>query len=231
MPFFVDDGQRLFVDTWPVKVQRAYLALVAGLSSVLDARLGEALALVVNVPGRYVPAEAFRTAIGRAVGQLRLVDFLERQRAAHPMLSGLVAVLGAAVRPLAHPAWAVLATLDFASAFAGFLPPDVAREYVLRQSATAALLEARAVPLAEAEGFLATLDTRHGAPEEACVRITSVFRAKGLEWDYVVLPRMVEGQFPHLRPPTEGPEDQAHPDRSRGQTTASRPSGGCSMWR
>lgn len=220
VPFFVDEGPRLFVDTWPVKVQRAYLALVAGLSSVLDARLGEALALVINVPGRYVPADAFRTAIGRAVGKLRLVDFLEQQRAGLPLIGGLVAVLGAAVRPLAHQAWAVLSTLDFASAFAGFLPPDVAREYVLRQSATAALLEARAVPLASVDAFLSTLDTRHGAEEAACVRITSVFRAKGLEWDHVIMPRLVEGQFPHLRPPTEGPEDEAHPDRSRGQTSA-----------
>ena len=222
LPFFVDDGQRLFVDTWPVRVQRAYLALVAGLDRALDAELEAALSLVVNVPGRYVPGEPFRVSTARAVARkARLVDFLEQQRVLYPHLGGLVAALGQAVRPTAHAAWTALdQSIDFSNAFRQFLPIGVAVEHGLRQAAFATLLQARATPLAEVEALVAGLDTRRGQPAAACLRITSIFKAKGLEWDHVILPRVVEGLLPSLRPLADEAGDRAHPERSQGQTAA-----------
>ncbi len=42
------------------------------------------------------------------------------------------------------------------------------------------------------------LDPTQGRPEEEQVRMTTVFRTKGLEYDYVVIPSCVEGYMPFL---------------------------------
>ncbi|MEZ4469829.1 MAG: ATP-dependent helicase [bacterium] len=219
LPFYCEDGQRLFVDTWPVKVQRGYLLLAARLGDALDDATTDALELVVNTPRRYVRADAFRAALarGKAYGT-RVVDLLDQQQALYPHVASLRATLGHAVRPLAHEAWDALARLDFLSCFQQFLPEDVAHEFALRQSAFADLLRVRQVPLSDVEAFCGALDTRRGQPDAACLRITSVFKAKGLEWAHVFLPRVVEGLFPTLHPPSAGAEDRAHPERSRGRT-------------
>lgn len=44
------------------------------------------------------------------------------------------------------------------------------------------------------------LDTKRGYPEQECIRVTTIFKAKGLEWDHVFLPDLTEGQLPDLRP-------------------------------
>jgi len=41
-------------------------------------------------------------------------------------------------------------------------------------------------------------DTTQGKPEEEQVRMTTVFRTKGLEYDYVVIPSCIEGYMPFL---------------------------------
>jgi superfamily I DNA/RNA helicase len=55
-------------------------------------------------------------------------------------------------------------------------------------------------PLHGARAFVEELDTRRGKPDDECVKITSVFKAKGLEWDHVLLPGMLERLHPDLRP-------------------------------
>jgi DNA helicase II / ATP-dependent DNA helicase PcrA len=42
------------------------------------------------------------------------------------------------------------------------------------------------------------LDTTQGAPEEHQIVMTSVFRTKGLEYDYVIIPNCIEGFMPCL---------------------------------
>ena len=56
-------------------------------------------------------------------------------------------------------------------------------------------------PLKPLEIFehLARLDTTQGKPEEELIIFTTIFRTKGLEYDYVVIPQCDENVLPYLR--------------------------------
>jgi len=47
--------------------------------------------------------------------------------------------------------------------------------------------------------LIARLDTTQGAPIEEQVVFTTIFRTKGLEFDYVLLPETNEGVMPYLK--------------------------------
>ncbi len=51
-------------------------------------------------------------------------------------------------------------------------------------------------PLGELEARLAEVDTTQGRAREECVRVTTIHRVKGLEWDYVFIPECDEGWMP-----------------------------------
>jgi DNA helicase-2/ATP-dependent DNA helicase PcrA len=50
--------------------------------------------------------------------------------------------------------------------------------------------------LGELEARLAEVDTTQGRAREDCVRVTTIHRVKGLEWDYVFIPECDEGWMP-----------------------------------
>jgi DNA helicase-2/ATP-dependent DNA helicase PcrA len=50
--------------------------------------------------------------------------------------------------------------------------------------------------LGELETRLAEVDTTQGRAREDCVRVTTIHRVKGLEWDYVFIPECDEGRMP-----------------------------------
>lgn len=56
----------------------------------------------------------------------------------------------------------------------------------------------RLTPLSLLE-LIAKLDTTQGAPEEEQVVFTTIFRTKGLEYDYVILPECNENALPYLK--------------------------------
>ncbi len=50
--------------------------------------------------------------------------------------------------------------------------------------------------LADLDARLASIDTTQGEPKERCIRVTTIHRVKGLEWDYVFIPECDEGWMP-----------------------------------
>lgn len=50
--------------------------------------------------------------------------------------------------------------------------------------------------LADLDTRLASVDTTQGRPATECVRVTTIHRVKGLEWDYVFIPECDEGWMP-----------------------------------
>jgi DNA helicase-2/ATP-dependent DNA helicase PcrA len=50
--------------------------------------------------------------------------------------------------------------------------------------------------LAELEAQLASVDPSQGEPKERCIRVTTIHRVKGLEWDFVFIPECDEGWMP-----------------------------------
>jgi len=56
-------------------------------------------------------------------------------------------------------------------------------------------------------GHLEELDTTQGKPEEELIVFTTIFRTKGLEFDYVVIPSCDENALPYLRGQANGVYD------------------------
>jgi hypothetical protein len=110
--------------------------------------------------------------------------------------------------------------VDFHSYFASFQSPRLAEASMAVLASFEALLRQASIPLDSVEQYLANLDTMRGLPEHECIRVTSVFRAKGLEWDHVILPEVIEGQLPNLRSSETLVEDTEHPERSQDRTEA-----------
>lgn len=58
------------------------------------------------------------------------------------------------------------------------------------------LLAGLGVAPADAESALAQIDPRFGRPADACVRVSTIHKAKGMQWRCVVLPALAEGLCP-----------------------------------
>ena len=52
------------------------------------------------------------------------------------------------------------------------------------------------IPIRVQAARLAAVDTTQGRARDECVRVTTIHRVKGLEWDYVFIPECDEGWMP-----------------------------------
>lgn len=231
VPFFVE-GERSLLDALPVRVLRAYLWLASRAREALDGDAVEALELVVDKPTRYVKKQAFGQVLQRSLAAgASVVQCLQDRFAfmaadvsasAADALGDLADVFNEAGRKVsaAEAAAVIRASVDLGAWLAEWLSEEKAAAGEAMLAAFVDLLAARAVPLAGVEAFARGYDTRQGQPEELCLRITSIFRAKGLEWDEVLLPELVEGACPCLRDDEAEVENSLHPERALARTEA-----------
>lgn len=231
VPFLVE-GERSLLEALPVRVLRAYLWLAWRGGEPIDGEAIEALEQVVDKPTRYVKKRAFSRVIHRALaGGAAVVDCLRDTYAfqasdvsaqAADRLFELADVLEEAggCASAAEAAGVIRREVDLVEWLAEWQSLERVEAGAAMLDAFVALLAERAVGLAEVEGFARDYDTRRGRPVGECLRITSVFRAKGLEWDEVVLPELVEGAMPHLRDDEPEVENVLFPDRALPRTDA-----------
>ncbi len=232
IPFFVA-GERSLLDTLPVRTLRHYLWLAHRVDAPLDGPAIEALEWVVDKPTRYVLKRGFSRVLHRSLaGGSTIGDCL---RATHGLMaSGLTERAAEALADLADvleeardagregSAGAASALIrrevDFEAWLTEWQPAEKVAAGLGMLAAFEQLLAARAVPLAEAEAFAREYDTRQGLPPDQCLRITSIFRAKGLEWQRVILPDVAEGTCPHVRDGDPEVENLLDPDRALPRT-------------
>ena len=227
VPFFVEGGSAW--DKSPaIKLALAYLDLIRGLDEPVDEALLQSAMSAINAPNRYVKRTVFEARLRRALlrgeslrdvlnqpwdmvrdGLARgavdrldeLEDMLRRLRCGQPR--GRLRHLAADRRQEPGAGEVLLQLLEELNLDEHFHDASSAgadEDSVELIRGLAALLLGAQTPLGGARRFVQELDTRRGKPDDECVRITSVFKAKGLEWDHVLLPGLLEHIHPDLRP-------------------------------
>ncbi len=233
IPFFVE-GERPLKTIYPVKLAARYLAVVARYESPVTRLVAEDLKHIVQRPSGFVSKVAFGNVVSTIERQRSTVEHLLGDRNLHES-SGVkrggldhLQKLGESLREAAtprsrpHTAGHALAVLldriDFRGFFAGYEGDSAVDDDVAIMHSVALLLKEAEVPLGAVDDFLDKLDPSQGRPDRECVRITSVFKAKGLEWDHVLLPDLIEGQCPDLRAAVDVCANKADPGRSMDPT-------------
>jgi DNA helicase-2/ATP-dependent DNA helicase PcrA len=74
--------------------------------------------------------------------------------------------------------------------------------------------------LADLETQLSQVDPSQGEPKEHCIRVTTIHRVKGLEWDYVFIPECDEGWMPLPGDEESGCFDKGTKDVTLGRSPA-----------
>ncbi len=235
IPFFVD-GESPLGNAYPVKVAIRYLEAALALDCRLDDEGRKTLEYVVQRPPRYVKKEDFHrvaeTAAVEGQTEAELLRDYERlfeagigDRACHNLqdlernLRGAVNEAGKelmAGKVLDH----LLNVIDFRRLFESFESTASVEDDLGMMRALAALLSEAEVPLACAKKYVESMNPRQGRPDSECIRFTTVFKAKGLEWDHVFLPDLIEGQCPDSRSEVNVCVNRIHPARAADATQA-----------
>ena len=231
VPFFVD-GERPFVSFFAVRCLRWYLALVHGLEKPLNDETRDALLEVIYRPKRYVNKLPFRNAVLEACRQKMTPGDLLRnlpdvsegiQPKAFPSVRQLANDLEQAWRAAGsdakspdsgHRAAArLLERIDFRAIFTEFQAEGRVEVNLQALGVFRDLLKRCKVPLSGVEQFARSFDTKLGREEGECIKITSIFKEKGREYDHVILPQLVEGQLPcHVTNDNQA-TDKLYPER------------------
>jgi DNA helicase-2/ATP-dependent DNA helicase PcrA len=208
-------GQKPFFERRENVVLFTYLKLAMQLHTDADADTKELFLSIANVPNRCLTKDMLRRYLFSAQPATldRLLDFLaydrmspatqrqqEKLQDLHNVLTKLHELIAGAPSVLAGDAlhW-LINRLDLASHYDSYYGKGESAEE--RKGAVAAISRFAAqtgknVP--EFLAFLPTLDTTRGKPEKECITMTTIFREKGREHDYVVIPNCVEGIMPFL---------------------------------
>ncbi len=234
IPFFVV-GERSLLGALPVRALRRYLWLADHVDAPIDSAAIDALEWIVDKPNRYVLKKGFSRVLHRALaGGATIGDLLRdgarlmasgiTQRAAEALddLADVLEEARGAARDAegraAEAAAVIRDAIDFEMWLGEWQTPEKVAAGAGMIDAFRALLAEKAVPLDAVDAFADGYDTRRGLPIERCLRITSIFRAKGLEWDRVILPDLSEGSCPHLRDDSPEVENILAPARALPRT-------------
>jgi DNA helicase-2/ATP-dependent DNA helicase PcrA len=210
-------GQAPFFERREIRVLLDYIKLAIEINHPVSKQAEEQLLFIANTPSRMLPREALRRAMEAARFQgattkqalMALVDSpetplirLQRERVIE--LATILERTGE--RVACEPgllagdllAWLVdsLGYLEHFDNYYGDGEDAFDRKHaVLNFIVYATGTRFRPLELVE---HIRELDTTQGAPEDQQIEMTTVFRVKGLEYDYVFIPQCVERYMPCL---------------------------------
>jgi len=202
-------GQAPFFERREIRTLLDYIRLSQVLHEKPTAQAERWLLAVANTPSRKLPREALSraTELGRLKKQTAEEALLSAplNGIQHERLEQLVGFLNSlADRLTTEPdllagellRWMV-ETLAYLDHFEDYYGKGEASQE--RQAAVVNFLiyaaTCRMKPL-EFIAHIAALDTTRGAPEDQLIVMTTIFRTKGLEFDWVILPQVEEGYMP-----------------------------------
>jgi len=202
VPMNTDDIDMLRKGRGP-ELALAYLALATSDAPVgFDAAWG-----VVYAPDRYIRKDAFRTQVNKLGGRglqavlrdARLARSLEQPHGAVTAMTELADLMlrMRRCRTAGDALDLLVRETDIDSQLAGRMRSESEQELALAAfQAVHVVLRGLEVAPSDAENALAVLDPRIGQPEDRCVWVSTIHKAKGKEWRSVLLPRLSEGLCP-----------------------------------
>jgi DNA helicase II / ATP-dependent DNA helicase PcrA len=230
VPFFVD-GQTPLVNHFAIRCLRWYLSLVRGLHEPVTEKARDHLLEVVNRPRRYVNKAPFRNAAHEAVGRLTVHDLLKDlprlsegiQANAFPNVRKMADDLAAAWQATGgdfrcprsghQAASSLIERIDFKAIFSEFQAGGRVDVNMGSLVVFSELLKNSATPLEDVDKFAATFDPTLKKPRDECIKVTTIFKEKGREYDHVILPQVVEGQLPSSVANENQATDKLYPER------------------
>jgi DNA helicase-2/ATP-dependent DNA helicase PcrA len=216
-------GQAPFLERNEIKNLLKYITVVQRLRLPVDEEIGKLLLDIVNIPNRMIPQTAISMAVSKAISRKASVcDLLsdltkpevhgkeisfcsQKQR---EKISELLEFLCRAEEILSGTppvqagdfiSWMV-ETLGYLGHFTNYFGP--AEESLDRQQTVKSFIMFASqcgMDIVTFTEFLKTLDPTCGVPLEQQILFTTVYRAKGLQFDMVIIPDCVEGYMPCLK--------------------------------
>lgn len=235
IPFQMDE-HAAFANDPSLSLMLAYIRAVRSVRTPIDETLAQNVLRLVNRPFRGVSRKGIESLLrdgartGLTLADICLDDDLHKMAGFHGgariELRGLGAVLLKAARrdnssTGAADAIRVLRTeIDFKEALAAHRSAASVAECLRAYEVLEDFARVAQCSLTELDARLACVDTTQGAPREQCIRVTTIHRVKGLEWDYVFIPECDEGWMPLPSDEESGCMDKRSKDSTLGRSPA-----------
>ena len=211
IPFAMDE-HAAFADDPALSLLLAYARAARTLRVPLDEELSRNAARILNRPFRGLSRKGLDLLLrdaqrdGLTLGDLCFEDDLHVMAGFHggarKELKALGNTLLKAHRRALDESGAAQAIrvlrgeIEFKDALSAHRSPASVQECLRAYEVLEDFARAARCPLTELESRLAAVDTTQGRAREDCVRVTTIHRVKGLEWDYVFIPECDEGWMP-----------------------------------
>lgn len=216
IPFYFE-GEANFLSANAIRLARDYLTVVAGLNLPLNETTRSAITSIINKPKRYVNTTPFRSAANEALGEsktiyeflsnlkenpmginincfphvFKLIDHLKQARLFAGSDNNASNSAGLALSKLVD-------LVDFKSNFYEFQTKDKAEGSVESINSFIKYLLDCNITLSGLNEFINNFDTMRGEDlKDNCIKIATIHKEKGREYDYVILPEVVEGSLPN----------------------------------
>lgn len=233
IPFLMDE-HAAFANDPSLALLLTYIRAVRGVRSELDDDLSRTLLRIVNRPFRGVSRQGIERLVrdaqreGLSIADICFDDDLHKMAGFHGgarnELKALGGVLLKAMRRDTGDCGAADAIrilrgeVDFREALAAFRNEAGVAECLRAYEVLEDFARGTRCRLAELEPQLAAVDPTQGEPPERCVRVTTIHRVKGLEWDYVFMPECDEGWMPLPGDEESGCFDTGAADKTLGRS-------------
>jgi DNA helicase-2/ATP-dependent DNA helicase PcrA len=209
---FVMDEHAVFADDPSLSLLLAYARAVRTLRTPMDDSLAQNAGRILNRPFRGLSRKGLdfilkdATREGLTLGDLCFDDDLHKMAGFHGgariELKSLGTVLSKAARRDGVEQGAARAIrilrdeIDFDKALSAHRSAASVAECLRAYEVLEDFARAAGCSLTDLDDRLASVDTTQGRAPADCIRVTTIHRVKGLEWDYVFIPECDEGWMP-----------------------------------
>jgi DNA helicase-2/ATP-dependent DNA helicase PcrA len=235
IPFAMDE-HAAFADDPSLSLLLSYVRAARGVRTPLDDAMAKTVLRIVNRPFRGVSRNGIERLVrdaqreGLSLADICFEDDLHKMAGFHGgariELKGLGTVLLKAMRrdtgaTGAADAIRLLRTeVDFKEALSAHRSEASVAECLRAFEVLEDFARATKCRLADLETQLSQVDPSQGEPKEHCIRVTTIHRVKGLEWDYVFIPECDEGWMPLPGDEESGCFDKGTKDVTLGRSPA-----------